>query len=317
MNIFDVKHLSLTSRICLADLGCAVGPNTFMSMQNILECIKKKYHFQFPDAKPPDFMVFFNDLPSNDFNTLFNSLPLDGCYFAVGVPGSFHGRLFPESSIHLFHSVSSLHWLSRVPREIFDESSRARNRGRIHYTNAPAEVMNAYKAQFGRDMEEFLSARAKEIVLGGIMFITMAGIPDEMVHSQLPAGVMYDILGRCLMEMAKEGVITEDQVDSFNLPIYAASCEEMTELIQRNGSFAIKAMELINPSLGMTGPTNIQEWTNHVRAAMEGLFIAHFRARSVVDEIFDRLGKKLEEDAHLVEASYREKIVLFAILRRI
>lgn len=103
---------------------------------------------------------------------------------------------------------------------------------------------------------------------------------------------------------------------SFNIPIYSASCEEVSELVQQNGCFTIEEIQLTNPSPWLNGrPIDMQEWANHVRAAMEGLFVAHFGAH-VVDEIFQRLVHKLIEQAQLIESSYRDKILLFAILKR-
>ncbi|KAI3431213.1 uncharacterized protein J3R85_007945, partial [Psidium guajava] len=314
----DVERLSSTANtINIADLGCAVGPNTFLSVQNILDCIERKYRSQCPNRKTPEFSVFFNDLPENDFNTLFRSLPGERRYFAAGVPGSFHRRLFPESSLHYVHCAVSLHWLSRVPEELLREGSATWNKGRVHYTSAPDEVVGAYRARFAADMDDFLRVRAKEVVVGGLMVIIMAGIPHGMPHAMLPAGVMYDLLGSALLEMAREGVIPEEQVDMFNLPIYAASPQEMREIVERDGSFSIEAIDLANPSPWLTGPVDMQEWTDHVRAAMEPLFATQFRNQAVVDEIFDRLVRKLVERSREVESSYREKIQLYVILRRV
>ena len=43
-------------------------------------------------------------------------------------------------SIHVkffIHSPFALNWLSKVPQEVMDEGSPARNKGKIFYTNAP------------------------------------------------------------------------------------------------------------------------------------------------------------------------------------
>ncbi|KAK7836598.1 farnesoic acid carboxyl-o-methyltransferase [Quercus suber] len=66
---------------------------TFISVQNIIEAIELKYRSKGVNTEIPKFIVFFNDQVSNDFNTLFKSLPPNRQYFAVGVPGSFHGIL--------------------------------------------------------------------------------------------------------------------------------------------------------------------------------------------------------------------------------
>lgn len=184
----------------IADLGCSVGPNTFTTVQSIVEAIRCKYSA----SQVPDFLVFFNDHVANDFNTLFTSLSPEGNNYVAGVPGSFHGRLFPELSLHFVHSSYALQWLSRVPVELLDEGSLAWNKGRVHYTGARMEVGNAYKSQFAKDMQVFFQARAKEIVSGGLMVLIMLGIQDGIPHSRVLSGVTYDLLGFCLMDMANE-----------------------------------------------------------------------------------------------------------------
>ncbi|XP_022775870.1 farnesoic acid carboxyl-O-methyltransferase-like [Durio zibethinus] len=312
----DVEKLSSTSNtICIADLGCAVGPNTFIAMQDLLDFIKHKFKLQCPNFKTLEFLVFFNDQPSNDFNTLFKSLPPERPYFAAGVPGSFHHRLFPESCIHFVHCSYALHWLSRVPEELLDKNSLAWNKGRIHYTNASNEVVNAYASQFAKDMENFLNARAKELVIGGMMIMIMPGIPNGMPYSQLAASLMYDFMSYSFMDMANEGLISEDQVDSFNLPIYTPSPEEMAALVEKNGHFSVESLELTNPASSVDGPVDINAWVTHVRAAMEGMFTKHFSS-DTIDEMFDRLTKKLSKFSDQVESGYKERTQLLVVLIR-
>lgn len=110
----------------VADLGCSSGSNTIYMVEFIIKHMTERY--KAAGYEPPEFSAFFSDLPSNDFNTLFQLLPpyggetMEEClasdshrsYFAAGVPGSFHGRLFPAKSVDLFYSAFSLHWLSQV-----------------------------------------------------------------------------------------------------------------------------------------------------------------------------------------------------------
>ncbi|WCJ33643.1 S-adenosyl-L-methionine-dependent methyltransferases superfamily protein [Euphorbia peplus] len=192
----------------ITDLGCSVGPNAFLCVENIIEAVKLKYH----DHEIPEFQVFFNDHTSNDFNILFQSLPPEKPYFVAGVSGSFHERLFPENSINIFHSSSSLHWLSHVPKGLLDINSPAWNKGRIFYAGAPEQVIGAYAARFAKDLEIFLNLRAKELVEGGIMILIMAA-------GALSTAQTFTILESCLMDMAKEGTVSESVVDSFNLPM--------------------------------------------------------------------------------------------------
>ncbi|KAI3995010.1 hypothetical protein MKX01_009559, partial [Papaver californicum] len=74
---------------------------------------------------------------------------------------------------------------------------------RIHYTNASHEVFEAYSAQYAKDIEAFLHARAEEVVSGGLVVLVVPAIPDESPPSQLDTQSMFDILGSCLVDMAK------------------------------------------------------------------------------------------------------------------
>ncbi|KAM3324691.1 hypothetical protein P3S67_005843 [Capsicum chacoense] len=140
----DIKIMFSSSNILhIANLGCSIGPNTFIAMLLVVQVLKEKYH----NNNILGFQIFFNDHVTNDFNTLFQSLPIDRSYYAYGVPGPFHGR-------------------KRCPEELLDEKSPAWNKGLIQY-----EVLNAYVAQFEKDMEMFLDARAEEILEGGMMVL--------------------------------------------------------------------------------------------------------------------------------------------------
>lgn len=112
-----------------------------------------------------------------------------------------------------------------------------------------------------------------------------------------------------------QGLVTEEQVDSFNLPIYIPSPEEMTFRITQNGDFTIEAMELTNPSPSTGGPIDVRAWMTHVRVAMEVMFLEHFQ-KDTIDKLFARLCAKLSEASDELEATYRDGIQLFLVLKR-
>ncbi|PON39271.1 SAM dependent carboxyl methyltransferase [Trema orientale] len=305
----------------IADLGCSVGPNTFSAMKNILEVVQHKYQqsqgHHFSSSQMLEFQVFFNDQVTNDFNTLFSSLPSERPYFAAGVPGSFHGRLFPNSSLHFIHSSYALQWLSKLPEELLDKTSPAWNRGRAHYANSPDEVRQAYATQFAKDMEKFLDARAKELVVGGLMVLIMPSIPHGVPLSRLPLCVLFDILGSSLVDMANDGFVSEDQVDSFNIPVYAVSPDEMIKFIEGNGCFKIERMELKKPISSIDNDqVTGHALTMHLRASMEVIISKHFGSE-IVDDLFDRFYKKTEELSDHLQPIYKEGgTQLFLVLKR-
>ncbi|KAK4706351.1 hypothetical protein R3W88_034113 [Solanum pinnatisectum] len=233
----DIKTiLSSSNTLRITELGCSVGPNTFSSMQHIVEALKDKYLYQdqvIDSTKSIlEFQIFFNDQVTNDFNTLFQSLPVDRSYYASGVPGSFYDRLFPSRSIHFLHSSCAINWFSKLPKELLDEKSPAWNKGRIHYVGASnVEIVNAYVAQFEKDMEMFFNARAEEIVPGGMMVL----VTPFSGYVRL-----LGFFGSSLMDMVNEEKLDESLVDSFNLPLYYPSPQDMTKVVEKNGLFSIE-----------------------------------------------------------------------------
>ncbi|KAL6970026.1 gibberellin A4 carboxyl methyltransferase [Sarracenia purpurea var. burkii] len=310
---FDIATLSSYSNtIRIADFGCSIGPNTFIAMQNVMEAMEVKCHSQSQHltstSKLPEFHVFFNDHASNDFNTLFTSFPPDRHYFAAGVPGSFHGRLFPESSLHFVYSSFALQWLSKLPKQLLDISFHPQDRRRIHYMSAASsEVTQAYAAQFAKDIANFLNARANEIVAGGMMVLIL---PDLDLWR-----VMINSLEQSLIEMVETGSICEAKVDSFYLPWYSPSLNEMKHLIETNGCFSIGRMELYDPLSNIDGSVSTLTMIMSIRAVIEGNLTEHFGSE-IIDELFQRIVKRSVEISSWSESYDTKETQLFLVLKR-
>ncbi|XP_012072573.2 loganic acid O-methyltransferase-like, partial [Jatropha curcas] len=289
----DIKINSASNNTFqITDMGCSTGPNTFVAVQNIIEAIEIKYETL--EGVQVEFQVFLNDHSSNDFNTLFSSLPTNRQYYAIGVPGSFHGRLFPNASLHIVHSSYALQWLSQVPKEIVDKSSPAWNKGRIHYSDSGDQTVKAFKDQFDRDMDCFLDFRAKEVIAGGLVILTFPGRLGGIPHSQVFSNVAYDLLGSCLMDLANKGIISKEKVDSFNIPIYFPSAEELEEGIERNGCFNVERS--VSIPLKKTQDsilTKARMISSHTRAGLEPLLKDQF-GQDIMDELFDSFVMKIQ-----------------------
>ncbi|KAK6930531.1 SAM dependent carboxyl methyltransferase [Dillenia turbinata] len=283
----DISHISPTSNLyCIADLGCSTGPNTFFTVNTIIEAIKRRSDQENADEHLPDFLVFFNDHVSNDFNTLFASLPADGKYFAAGVPGSFHRRLFPKGSINFFNTSYALHWLSKTPRELSDLNSPVCNKGKITYADARNEVVEAFASQFAKDMDSFLVARAQELAPGGLLSILIPCRPDGMHPSKSPFGLLFESLESSFVDMVNEGRLNKEELDSFNIPVYSPSASEVRLLVQHNGCFSIARLEVRQEHVHIISPQS-------VRAGFEGIFSKNF-GNEIIDEVVRRYADKVE-----------------------
>jgi salicylate 1-O-methyltransferase len=120
----EVHKNLLPEMMVVADLGCSSGPNTLLMLFEVMKIISKQCKML--GLQSPEMQLFLNDLPGNDFNNIFQSLDYfeerlkaeEGIisipHFVAGLPGTFYGRLFPNHSVHIFHSSYSLMWISRV-----------------------------------------------------------------------------------------------------------------------------------------------------------------------------------------------------------
>jgi hypothetical protein len=113
-----------------------------------------------------------------------------------------------------------------------------------------------------------------------------------------------------------QGLISEAQVDSFNLPLYFASPKEITQLVGRNGCFVIEKMKITCSRSRVDGPISAHALTMHLRAGLEGIISKHF-GLEIIDELFDRFYKKNEAFLILLESKFKEASQLFIALKRI
>ncbi|KAI3932736.1 hypothetical protein MKW92_028002 [Papaver armeniacum] len=289
----------------IVDLGCSVGSNSLISVNAIIEAMDLKFEsyfqgLQLKQTATPEFQVYFNDIASNDFNTLFRLIPLEKRYFAAGVPGSFYGRLFPRASIHFIGDINSSAW----------------NKGRIHYSNASKDVLQAYSAQYAMDMEAFLLARGHEIVSGGLMFILVPAIPDETLVSQTSPGLLLHVLGSCLMELAKMDIVDQAKVDSFNLPVYFTSPKQVKELVERSGCFTTERLERLE-TVFPRASTGAQIISNHTRAIVEEIIKQNFGfSDNDLDILFDLYSKRLVDSLSIFTKIEDTSFQMFLVLKR-
>ncbi|XP_057993098.1 loganic acid O-methyltransferase-like [Hevea brasiliensis] len=112
-----------------------------------------------------------------------------------------------------------------------------------------------------------------------------------------------------------DGLISKAQVDSFNLPMYLATPNEMTEIIEKNGCFKIERAEFFNPESAIKVFFSGQACALHFRAGFEGMLSKHFGSE-IIDELFHRHSKKIEEFSSRLQSSSNEGTQLFLALKR-
>lgn len=113
-----------------------------------------------------------------------------------------------------------------------------------------------------------------------------------------------------------QGLVNEERVDSFNLPVYHPSLGEFEKLIKRNPNFSIERKDMFTHPL-MHKVYCAKFWAGLFRAATEGLFEQHFGSQQVVDQIFKYYSRKLEQNiSFIMEGKTHDRIQLCIILKR-
>ncbi|TKY63369.1 Theobromine synthase 2 [Spatholobus suberectus] len=325
----SVKRLlhctNFKSNLKVADLGCSSGPNALMVMYHIVTVINNTILGLNQEEVVVVLQIYLNDLFENDFNNVSKFLPnfyqriqetgdKVGACFVNATPGSFYGRLFPNNYIHFFHSSYSLHWLSQAPEEL-TKGVESLNKGNIYITTtSPPAVYKAYFEQFQRDFKLFLKSRSDELKPGGSMVLTFIGREkdNEISHPSV-------VIGMVLKYMVLEGLVEEAKLDSFNLPTYGPTIEEVRQVIEAEGSFTLQMLKAFK----MGWDANLQEEVvdsvldskmkgefiaKYIRSVFEPILIIGF-GKDIMEELFSRFAKKVSQLIELDTLEYTNLVM--------
>lgn len=293
--------------IVAADFGCSEGRNSIIAMGHIVEALRDRRHEQ-------PICIVHCDLPSNNFNQLFRALydPAQSSYaqtrghrraniVPLACGGSFFDPMLAPRSLSIAMSVVSVQWMDRVPDVPIPEF--------IGYLKASSAAREAYARQADEEMTRFLEARALELVPGGKLLVVAPGSDGAWRGGD---GI-YDVLNDAALDLVDAGRISRRRFESFVMPIYYRTIEEMTVPLTRPGSPVggafqvdrIETLELAMPfedELRRTGhvETYADGYTNAVRAFSEpvltGGLVEPGQDRTVIDELYARVRARLVTD---------------------
>ncbi|XP_078152697.1 anthranilate O-methyltransferase 3-like [Carex rostrata] len=327
----------LPEKMVVADLGCSSGPNTFSVLSEVIKIIGNQCLQVGQQA--PEIQFFLNDLPNNDFNSIFQSLDhVDQTlmaekdaiivpHFVAGMPGSFYGRLFPRHSVHVFHSSYSITWISQVPKEIEDNrNGMPLNKGNIYIgRTSPPVVVQLYQEQFHRDFSHFLKLRFDELVPCGQMLLSFAvrNEKDILDGKQSRRSILFEIVSESLDSMVREGIMEEEKLDTFNIPFYAPSAEEVVAIITLQGLFEIISFKTFvsnfDPFNDLDDDAefdNVQSGTNIakvMRSVLEPMIACHFGS-AIVDDLFSRFAINVAK--HLLKEKLNVSVLALSLKRK-
>jgi hypothetical protein len=176
-----IKEYAGKDKVVLADYGCSGGKNSMVMIQKIYEFLK--------DSTQTDFLLqaFLTDLPHNDYNAVLSAyqesiIAKEKNIFLSWTVGSFYDQILPPNSVDLACSFSSLHWLSETEGLgsfndpncfYFSLADPAKDHDKIHY------LLNIAT----KDVQNFLLARKKELVSGGLLMFGCLG-SESLIPTQ-------------------------------------------------------------------------------------------------------------------------------------
>ncbi|XP_047058913.1 probable jasmonic acid carboxyl methyltransferase 2 [Lolium rigidum] len=302
----------LPTKMVIADLGCSSGPNALVLVSIAVKAIHS-YCIQF-QRPPPEVCVLLNDLPDNDFNTVVKSLVKlhsNDPVVVTGVSsGSFYERLFTSGSLHLVCSSNSLHWLSKAPEVLTSNQISAYGMDAYARRESLPMVLEAYGQQFRKDFTLFLELRAKELVPGGRMVVSLPGRRSDELASKFSH--IWEAIAQILRVMASEGVISKLKFESFYVPMYAPSDEELREIIQEEGSFSISEMRVHDLTSGGDSTLIIpSRFITLLRAVFEPIIVQHFG--NVMDEFVRTAEQRWSQPGSLQEEISGNPRVMLAV----
>ncbi len=289
----------------IIDYGCGPGRNSMAAFHTVLDEVRRRR----PDLPV---VAMHNDQIGNDWNDLFANVRGPDGYLndmdsirAEASVGSFFGPVASAGVIDFGMSFAAAHWL--------DSAVRMPSPGSLFFCDLPEPAKGDIAAMAARDWSAFLKQRAREMKPGGMLVMDMlSAVPDADAPSGVAAGGagLYRALGEVARDLADEGDVARDALDTFIFPVYCRLCDEISAPLAQDSALndAFEVVELTNELLPMPTEEALKEtgdtaayakaYAGFARAFTEATLTAGLFARSasnadaakaLANTFFDRL----------------------------
>nr|BAD45795.1 putative benzothiadiazole-induced S-adenosyl-L-methionine:salicylic acid carboxyl methyltransferase 1 [Oryza sativa Japonica Group] len=278
----------LPPTMVVADLGCSVGINTLLFVSKVTSTVADAQCHNELGCHIMELQFFLNDLPRNDFNQVFQSLQQFTKSIAAGHP---KGVALPPF------------YISGLP-------------GSYYNRLFPCQSVHLFHSSY------CLHWQSQELVPGGKMLLTFLGRKkDDVLDGDLSH--LFGLLAQALQSLFTEGIVEKGKLESFNLPIYGPSIDEVKTVITRNKLFCIDHIELFESNWdpyddlehdGMhISPHRGMNVAKCIRAVSEPLLASHF-GEYILDKLFQRFAQIVER--HLAKENVKYSVIVLSLNRR-
>jgi len=206
----NLADFETTAPFRIGEFGAADGSNSVGVLTQIVETIRSR-----SATKPIE--ITCNDLPSANMTALFEHLnPLKekfGNLYIRANGDSFYNQLFPDNSLDMSFSFTSVHWIQKVP--CFLNATVYTSFGS---EDLDPEAVAAWKKQAADDWRFFLECRQRELKPNGFFYASTINYKDPASKSnQIQAQMNKDLMG-ILVGVLEEYGIAEHKKE-FNTPM--------------------------------------------------------------------------------------------------
>lgn len=311
--------------IRIADFGCSEGANSTEALRAIVAEVRRH------SSRP--IQTVQSDLPTNDYTALLRRLEPEtmrktygpDVYGAV-VPGSMYEQLLPPGVLTVATTFNAIGFLGRRPLDrlpgfVLPNGPKPGFGGAVD----PADRA-ACKAQAAEDLAHFLTARAAELVPGGLLLIEVFGehAGRSTAHS------IYDVLHEAWTDAFEAGLVDQATYERFYQPVWFRTVDELVAPVRgadathadRFACIEAQALEVPYPFWETyrqdgDGPAFARAFVDFFRAftapVIEGVLPAAGRG-PVVDAVYERAFERVAADPARYEPHY---VSVFALLRRL
>ncbi|KAL2927991.1 Salicylate carboxymethyltransferase [Bienertia sinuspersici] len=171
--------------------------------------------------------------------------------------------------------------------------NRGQQRKHWHRKDKPPNVLKAYYDQFEKDFSTFLKCRSKEVKAGGMMVLTILGRRSIEPYSE-ESSYMFDFFATAFNDMVSEGLIEEEKLNTFNVPIYLPSASELSSLVEKEGSFTLNQADTSEVNWEVNEQCknsykcfDLNDFSKCVRSVAEPFLVNHF-GEAIIEELFER-----------------------------
>ncbi|OEL25416.1 Indole-3-acetate O-methyltransferase 1 [Dichanthelium oligosanthes] len=137
------------------------------------------------------------------------------------------------------------------------------------------------------------------------MFLVCMGRPSSAGAAPVDQGRVRLLFGDMFQDswhdLVQEGLIDVEQVDSFNVPVYAPTMEEFRKVVDADGSFRINRLEMVmGSSLVVDRPDDpgaVGRTVANIERSLLGALVDEHIGKALGDQLLDRLRRQAEERA--------------------